>query len=104
MIEIDFSELQNKLITDEKMDVVHAAILAAAIISHYNEQSKAAISDWIRGLDIGDVMIGEISVSEIMNELNCSSLQAVCILDAIKKDPAIFEDAVLATWEDAIIE
>ena len=99
---ISFSDLQNKLITAEKMNFVHAAILAADIVNDYSDSAKNAVSNWLQGEDISAVMIGDASIADITDELNCTQLQAVCILNAIEKDPEIFADAVLALWKDEI--
>lgn len=102
-MDVTFNDLQNKLIIEEKMDTVHAAILAADIQNYYSEPAKKAISAWTLGEDISSTIIGSMSVADIIDELNCSPFKAVCILDAIEKDPSIFEDAVLVLWKDGIL-
>lgn len=98
----DFSEIQNKLIVEEKLNMVYAAILTAHIKEFFSDKAKEAVSDWVLGKDISDTKIGENTVKDIVNEIKCTPIQAVCILNAVERDIEIFEDAVLTMWKDEI--
>ena len=102
MKDIIFSDLQNKLITEEKLSNIYSAIIGADIINHYSDEAKKAVSNWVQGGDVSDTVIGDVTVAEIVAELNCSTFQAICVLNSIEHDPDIFSDAVLVLWKDSI--
>jgi len=98
----DFSTIQNKLISDEKMDLIPAAIMTADIINHYDKDVRTAIIDWANGEDVSSFEVEGTKVEDLKYELGCSDFQALAILGAIKTDPDIFEDAVLLLGRDEV--
>lgn len=98
-----FSKLQNKLLAEEECNIIQSAILTADILNHYNDSIREAILNWADGKDVTSFEIDGTKVSDIMEEINCSVFQALCVLDGIHANPEIFMDAVLVSWEDSII-
>lgn len=98
-----FSRLQNRLVQEEKLSIIHSAILTADILNHYEPSVKEAVLAWADGKDVGTYEIDGTSVEDITGELNCSVFQALCILNGIHSNPEIFMDAVLVSWKDDIV-
>lgn len=99
----EFSLIQNKLLSDEGMNLVHAAITTADILNYYDTDVKKAIVDWANGKDVSSFEADGNTVFDIIDELGCTSFMALCILNAIKKNPESFEDAILMLGEDTIL-
>lgn len=98
-----FNNLQNKLQTEEGLNAIHSAILCADIMNHYEDSVKEAVIAWADGANVDTFELDGNSVEDIRWELSCSSLQALCILNAIHRNKDIFLDAVLVEWKDDIV-
>ena len=90
-----FNILQTKLHVEEKLDLVYSALLAADILNRFDSGIKEAALKWAEGKDILDFAVNGTTVDDIIFQLNCSQIAALCILQAVSVNPESFADAVL---------
>lgn len=98
----EFNKIQNKLIIEENLEVVQAAILTADILNYYDATIKKAILAWADGKDMMSFSIEETTVKDIVEELDCSVYQALALLNATNQNRNIFDTAVLVLERDEV--
>ena len=98
----DFTRLQTKLVAEEKMSMPYAAILADLALNRFDERVRKGAILWLDGKLTEDFEVEDYAVYEILDELNGSMFQALCIMDMLLKDPDAVRDIIWTIGEDEI--
>ena len=104
MADLSFGRLQGKLMAAEKYSAIDAAILTEAVIDKFDEEVRTLVLDWVEGKDISSSEVDGTAVEDIVEAIDCSVFQALCILNAVKEKPDCFESAVFQLTMDSVLE
>ncbi len=103
MADISFGKLQGKLIASEHYNVIDAAIFTEAVINRFSEDVRNTVFEWAEGNDISSTEIDGTTVQDIVDEIDCSVFQALCILNALKEKPDCFNLATFNLKTDSVM-
>ncbi len=95
-----FNKLQSKLHAEEKLDLVYSALLAADILNRFAPDMREAALKWADGKSIMDFAVNGTTVDDIVFQLDCSQIAALCILQAVSVNTDSFAEAVLKERTD----
>lgn len=104
MAEVSFGTLQGKLMACEKYNPVDSAILTEMVFNNFDEEVRRLVFNWVEGKDVASETIEEVTVTDIIDSLECTTFQALCILNAVKNRPDCFDSAVFSLNIDEIRE
>lgn len=104
MADISFGKIQGKLIVSEHYNIIDAAIFTEAVIDSFDDDVRRLVFDWTDGKDISSAEVDGVTVQDIVDEIECSVFQALCILNAIKEKPDCFDLAIFELRTDEVIE
>ena len=80
-------ELQFKLMADEKLSIIHAAIMADNVLNRFDPRVREGAFLWLQNQLTDSFQVEEITLGDVQEELNVSSFQALCIMDIYLKNP-----------------
>lgn len=98
----DFTRLQTKLAAEEKLTLPYAAILADMALNRFDERVRKGVILWLDGNLTEDFEVEDTALYEILDELDGSMFQALCIMDMLLKDPERVRQAIWNVGEDTI--
>lgn len=98
----DFTRLQAKLVAEEKMSFPYAAILADLALNRFDERVRKGVILWLDGKLTEDFEVEDYTVYEILDDLDGSMFQALCIMDMLLKDPEAVRNIIWTVAEDTI--
>ena len=99
-----FAKMQNRLIAEEGLSPVWAAILAETALYRFGPEAREAAMEWVNGALSDDRRVGAATVKAVREETGATPFQALCVLDSLNSDPARLSPAVWQIWMDDVHE
>lgn len=97
-----FHKIQLRLISEEKLPVPYAAVMAATALFDFDPALRSAVEQWAAGESVANCSLKDTSVQDIRNEIGGSEFQAMCVLNLVARYPSCFENAVLNLHHDQV--
>lgn len=97
-----FHQIQLRLISEEKLPVPYAAVMAATALYDFDPTLRSAVEQWAAGESVSQHSLQETSVQDIRDEIGGSEFQAMCVLNMVARHPGCFENAVLNLHHDRV--
>ena len=99
-----FARMQSRLVEEEGLSLTWAAILTENALYRFEPAVREAALKWLDGTLTDETDLGVATVGEVRGETGASPFQALCILDALIKDPARLTPAIWQIWSDEVHE
>ena len=97
-----FHTIQTRLVSEEKLPIAYAAIMAAEALYGFQPELKQAVQQWAEGKSVAKTKLGEHTVESIQREIGGSEFQALCLLSMSARHPGCFDEAVLFLPQDSV--
>lgn len=98
----DFVRVQTKLVAEDKLSFPYAAILTDMALNRFDERVREGVMLWLEDKLTEDFEVDGVTVCEILDEVNGSMFQTLCIMDMLLKNPESAKCAIWSFVEDVI--
>lgn len=80
-------EMQAKIMVEEKMPIVQAAILADNVLNRFDPRIREGAILWMQDRLTAEFSVEDISLADVQDELEVTPFQALCVMDIYLKTP-----------------
>lgn len=85
--------MQAKIMTDEKMSIVPAAIMTDNVLNRFDPRVREGALLWLEDRLTDEFQVDDISVADVRDELDVTPFQALCVMDIYLKNPVFIPRA-----------